>query len=107
MTDRKLPLIMAAAVGLLVGISTAAMGQSLGTIPQTTGSSVIAPSASGPAYNLGGVGAGNVPLAPGAATVGSGEMERTGPGGGLLAPGPAGNLSGAPLVSSPVLPRTR
>src|SRR5262249_18950982 len=61
--------------------------------------SPVAPGAGTPPFGLGGIGPGNVPVAPGAAT--TGENDLIGPGG-RIAPGPA-----APLVSRPALPRAR
>ena len=93
MFHRCNPLITSAvAARLVVGVSTAVMAQ-------TTGSTVIAPGADTAGVNVGGIGPGNVPIAPGAA--GRGEIERIGPGGIPLAPGAAGRVSGGAPMSTP------
>jgi hypothetical protein len=69
-------------------------------------SSPIAPGPDSPPYGLGGLGPSNVPIAPGAAMTGDTDIERIGPGGTLLAPGPAGGLGGSQL-GTPALPSRR
>ena len=64
------------------------------------------PMAPGPSqprdYTPGGVGAGGVQVAPGAAARGV-NVDRIGPGGGPLAPGPAGTVSGASTARTPAV----
>jgi hypothetical protein len=85
---------------LLVTLATSAFAQ---TPPA---SYPIAPGADLPAVGLGGIGAGNVPIAPGAAMSGDTDIERIGPGGGLIAPGPAGSVGGLTPLTTPVAPST-
>lgn len=87
-------------IGLLLGVVTSAGAQTARTAP----TSPIAPGAHAPPYSMGGIGPGNVPIAPGAGISGT---ERIGPGGTLIAPGPAGSASGSPPMSTPAMPRRR
>jgi len=99
MTHREFALMIAAATGLFLGISTVAMAQ-------TAGPELIAPGLGLPEGSVGGVSPQNIPIAPGAATQ---ATEQIGPGGIRLAPGTTGS-AGVPLVTTPlepVAPRTR
>src|SRR3954471_3451678 len=87
-----LPVITAAAA-VFIGITTAAIAQTLPINPIAPGSGALPP--------IGGVSPGNVPIAPGASAPG-GEIELVGPGGVRLAPGGAG-LGGGSLVSRPAV----
>jgi len=68
---------------------------------QTTVISPVAPGTDLPTGVFGGIGAGGVAVAPGAAMGGNSNLERIGPGGSLIAPGPAGGLGGPALPSAP------
>ena len=87
-------LFVAALAALDLAVAGAAMAQ-------TTVTSPVAPGTDLPSGGFGGIGAGGVSVAPGAATGGTSNLERIGPGGSLIAPGPAGSLGGPPLPSAP------
>jgi hypothetical protein len=95
MTHRDFALITAAAAGLLLGVSSAA-------VAQTVTPEVIAPGAGLSAGSIGGLSPQNVPLAPGSAAPSS---EQIGPGGIRLAPGGTVGNAGVPLVTTPAEPR--
>jgi hypothetical protein len=55
---------------------------------------------------MGAIGPAHIPLAPGAAMRRNTEIERIGPGGTLVAPGPAGGLTGT-RIGTPAVPQAR
>jgi len=85
-------LFVAALAALDLAVAGAAMAQTGVTSP-------VAPGTDLPSGVFGGVGAGGVAIAPGAAA--GGNLERIGPGGSLIAPGPAGSLGGPALPGAP------
>jgi hypothetical protein len=95
MTHRDLSLITSAVAALLIGISSAA-------IAQTVTPELIAPGAGLPGGSIGGLSPQNVPIAPGSAAP---ATEQIGPGGIRLAPSGTVGSAGAPLVTSPAEPR--
>jgi hypothetical protein len=92
---------VAAAIALDLGLASVAIAQTRGP------TSSVAPGPEAPPSGLGGIGPGRVPVAPGSATTGDTDIERIGPGGGLIAPGPDGSVSGSPLPSIPAQPTPR
>src|SRR5262245_13531511 len=87
-------LLVAALAALDLAVAGAAMAQ-------TTVTSPVAPGTDLPSGVFGGIGAGGVAVAPGAATGGNSNLERIGPGGSPIAPGPAGSLGAPALPSAP------
>lgn len=97
MRPRDIRLITAAA-GLFVSLTAAALAQ---TPPINTAPPInpVAPAPGTSSFPIGGVGEAGVPLA-----AGSSGINQVGPGGVRLAPGPAGSVSGVPLVTRPAEP---
>ena len=75
---------------------------SLATAASAQVSSPVAPGAESSSFG-GGIGPGNVPVAPGTITPGE-DLEQIGPGGTRIAPGPAGSVSGSQLPGTPAVP---
>jgi hypothetical protein len=88
------------AIGVLAGVVTSAAAQTVAPAPTTQ----IAPGGSAPPYSMGGVGPGNVPIAPGIGISGTAQI---GPGGTMIAPGLAGQVSGTSPMSTPAMPTRR
>ena len=87
-------------------LATLLLGLASSAFAQTPPTSQVAPGADLPAVGLGGIGPGNVPIAPGPAMSNDTGIERIGPGGGLIAPGPAGSVGGLMPLTTPVAPST-
>jgi hypothetical protein len=94
-------LLASAVATVFLGLASAAIAQTAQTL-----TSPIAPGAAAPTFGLEEIGPSNVPIAPGAATRGDSEIERIGSGGGLIAPGPAGSVSGSSSMGMPAVPST-